>query len=53
MSKPLTVVNDEGGLKEKETVDGMPNKCPMNGPSLCLLFFLFRTLSITSILFII
>ena len=32
MSKPLTVANDEGGLKGKETFDGMPNKCPMNGP---------------------
>ena len=31
-SKPLTVTNDEGSLKEKETYDGMPNKCPMNEP---------------------
>ena len=48
MSKPLTVENDEGSLKEKETCDGMPNKCPisMNGPYsllVCASIFFYST----------
>ena len=38
MSKPLTVANDEGSLKEKETCDGMLNKCPVNGPYSLLVY---------------